>query len=211
MPASRHLTVERTARYLTRGPEDADEVWIALHGYAQRAAELLDALGLLDDGQRRIVAPEALSRFYRRGTDGEVGASWMTSADRDCEIRDYLHYLDALHEHLDLAGAERLCVLGFSQGAATAARWAVRGAADPNRLVLWAGGLPPDVEAAAFRDLRLTLVAGEDDRYVTPERLQRETQRLDEAGVSYRLVRFEGGHHIADAPLQRLLGGETSA
>jgi dienelactone hydrolase len=80
-----------------------------------------------------VVAPEALSRFYvdrgepAAGTPARVGATWMTREDREAEIADYVRYLDrALDAAAGRPGAAApaLGVLGFSQGAATACRWA---------------------------------------------------------------------------------------
>lgn len=200
-----HLSVRRTARYVTCGPQDAREVWLLLHGYGQRADDVLQAAQPLDDGKRLLVAPEALSRFYTRGTSGNVGASWMTRADREREIDDYLRYLDALHDQLGTATAEQLHVLGFSQGAATACRWAAQGASSPDQLVLWGGSVPPDVDPTALRALKLVLVVGTRDKYVTDERLRQEQERLDDSGVAYRLVRFEGGHRLAAVGWRALL------
>src|SRR5439155_5746399 len=96
------IDVRRTARYYALGPDDhsACELWFVLHGYGQLAAQFVRLFETLDDGTRRIVAPEALNRFYLIGAetapaaDRPVGATWMTREDRDHEIEDYLGYLD---------------------------------------------------------------------------------------------------------------------
>ncbi|MGD0483546.1 MAG: phospholipase, partial [Gemmatimonadales bacterium] len=133
-----HLTVERTARYFTIEPAEggaAREVWFGLHGYAQLAEKFLRVLEGLDDGTRLIVAPEALARFYLHPEPpptgvGHIGASWMTREDRLSEIADNVAYLDALARHVFRQIAREtvtLRVLGFSQGALAAARWAAQG------------------------------------------------------------------------------------
>ena len=102
-----------------------------------------------------IVAPEALNRFYlsreggRAGASARVGATWMTREDRLAEIDDYVRYLDDLHREITEGQQRknvRVTALGFSQGTATAARWLVHGTARIDRLVLWAGLLPPEIE-----------------------------------------------------------------
>src|SRR6266498_2722637 len=135
------LTVSRTARYFTLGRPDR-EVWFVLHGYGQLAALFLRHFEPLDDGTRLIVAPEGLSRFYLTEDPAErrVGASWMTREDRLTEIEDYVQYLDAVHA--DVVGSVdrslvKVRVLGFSQGAATACRWASTGASRVDRLIVW--------------------------------------------------------------------------
>jgi predicted esterase len=218
MPQEHHLTIPRTARYCTLGAEVRSpvEIWVVLHGYGQLAADFLEPFAALDDGRRLLVAPEGLSRFYleagSHGPESRVGASWMTREDRLSEIDDYVRYLDAVFEAacrpVDRAGA-RLTVLGFSQGTATASRWAMRGKVRVDRLVLWGGLLPPDVEPGAHRRALnacdVVLVAGDRDEYVTPARLAGQRAALDAAGVRYRLLAFEGGHRIEGNTLRQLV------
>src|SRR6059036_2375109 len=150
-----HIGVSRTARYFTLGNSSpgVGEVWFACHGYGQLAARFLEKLRVLDDGRRYLVAPEGLSRFYlsESPTERRVGATWMTREDRLSEIDDYVRYLDALHAEV-FARVERASVtlnlFGYSQGTATACRWAARGAARVDRLILWAGEVPPDLDLA---------------------------------------------------------------
>jgi predicted esterase len=211
-----HVRVSRTARYLSLGdPGPAiREVWFVLHGYGQLAARFLSGFAALADGSRLIVAPEALSRFYLDPAGREkVGASWMTREDRLNEIADYVRYLDAVSAEvlgrLD-RGAVRVHVLGFSQGTATASRWAAFGTPRVDRLVLWGGEVPPDLDLAAARErlasLDLELVVGSRDELYTPKVLARDEERLREAGIPHRVIRFQGGHEIDDAVLRRIGG-----
>ena len=136
------LTAPRTARYFTLGSDAAalGEVWFVLHGYGQLAARFLTGFAPIDDGTRLVVAPEALSRFYVDHANRKVGASWMTREDRLAEIDDYVRYLDAVRAEVLRDGTPRqssVHVLGFSQGAAAAARWTASGAGPVDRLVLW--------------------------------------------------------------------------
>jgi predicted esterase len=208
-----HLGVRRTARYFTLGPAAAGarEVWIVLHGYGQLAARFLRHFATLDDGARCLVAPEGLSRFYAEaGRNDKIGASWMTREDRLVEIDDYIRYLDALYDEVTIgtAGGERVTVLGFSQGTATAARWLAQGNARAGRLILWGGEVPPDLDLAAARDrwrnTDLTLVVGSEDSYITPKVLARDEQRLRAHGIAFRVERFDGGHEIVPDVLGRV-------
>jgi predicted esterase len=192
-------------------------VWLLLHGYGQLAAEFLETCAPLDDGRRLLVAPEALSRFYLHRTSPSVGASWMTREDRTAEIGDYVQFLDAVWRDVAAAagtgGAPHL--LGFSQGAATAARWAAVGSVPPARLVLWGGDVPPDLDLAdgrvaeRLRAAALTLVAGRADEYVTDKILARDGARLEAARIPYRVVRFEGGHVLPPGVLREVVEGAT--
>lgn len=202
-----HLSTTRTARYATLGdPVLAQEAWIVLHGYGQLAEYFIRPFRGLDDGTRLIAAPEALSRFYldAMSEHDRVGASWMTKADRTREIDDYVRYLDALYAQLvadGLSAAAPVYVLGFSQGTATACRWVARGDTRADRLILWAGGVPPDldldVHRALLQRLDLTLVIGTDDEYISEERIAKETTRLDDHDIAHQLIRFDGTHRIA--------------
>ena len=141
-----HLSVPRTARYYTLGDAGThvSEVWMVCHGYGQLAQPFLASFERVASPTRRIVAPEALSRFYldRQPPPNDrpprVGATWMTREDRDHEIADHVAYLDALHDLVRpaLPAAVRLRVLGFSQGVATVARWLALGRARADQLIL---------------------------------------------------------------------------
>jgi predicted esterase len=216
-----HIAIPRTARYYTLGQPGPGiaEVWFALHGYGQLAGRFVHELAPLDDGSRLIVAPEALSRFYlgevshRPASERRVGASWMTREDRLAEIDDQVRYLDAVYGEV-LQGIDRsrarVCIFGYSQGAAAAARWLARGTARAERLILWGGEVPPDLDLAVGRErftgLDLTLVAGTQDQFITTKILDRETQRLDAHAIPFHLITFEGGHEIDEAVLRRVAG-----
>lgn len=204
------LSVPRTARYATLGtPDDARAVWFVLHGYGQLAEYFIRPFASMAE-ERFIVAPEALSRFYTEGMRGRVGASWMTSAAREHEVRDYVAYLDALADHLRprWPGDAEVHLLGFSQGTATACRWAALGDTTVDRLTLWAGGVPPDLDLDAhgelLRRLELTLVIGTDDEYVSEDQVAAEEARLDASDIPHRTIRFDGPHRIDAEVLARV-------
>ena len=89
-----HLAVARNARYFTLGETGpaVDEIWFALHGYAQLAGAFARYCQPLAAPRRLVVVPEALSRFYLgdhtkpAGPDARIGASWMTREDRQADI-----------------------------------------------------------------------------------------------------------------------------
>jgi predicted esterase len=222
MIEERHLAVRRSARYYVDGDPGGAmrDVWIACHGYGQLAAEFITQFEPLRRPGRVVVAPEGLSRFYFEGgfhgPGSKVGATWMTREDRLAEIEDYVGYLDALHDavfaHADRK-AVRLTVLGFSQGTATVSRWVTRGKARPNRLILWGGLLPPDLDLgeaqAALARLELVLVAGRRDRFVDDEKLSAQLATLAGHGITPRAVRHPGGHRLNAKLLADLAGGGT--
>jgi predicted esterase len=205
-----HLSVPRTARFFTLGNEATPtELWFVLHGYGQLAARFIRHFEPLDDGSRLVVAPEGLSRFYIEANHADkIGASWMTQEDRLVEIADYVRYLDAVYAAVGGATAPRVVVFGFSQGTATAARWLATGTARADRLILWGGEVPPDLDLAAARarwpETGVTLVAGNTDPFITAKVLARDEARLRENGIVYQVERFEGGHELVPDVVRRI-------
>ncbi len=214
-----HITVNRTARYFTLGSFSANlrQVWFVCHGYGQLARFFLRNFRCLDDGTRLIVAPEALSRFYLNRTSGRVGATWMTREDRLNEIQDYIAYLNNLSEKIITqvdVNKIQFNILGFSQGTATVMRWICSGKIKPDQVILWAGGIPPEIDLGVYRDLfrhcSLKLVIGEQDEYITPTRVQETEERLKSNGIPYRLIPFRGRHQLNGKILEQLASEENS-
>lgn len=214
-PRQHRITVPRTARYFTLGGESgAREVWVVLHGFGQLAERFLPWFAPAASAERLIVAPEALSRYYTDHVARKVGATWMTSEDRPAEIADYVRYLDlVVADVLARAGVQaspRIEIHGFSQGAATASRWVAFGEVLPARLLLWGGGLPPDLDLArhgpALERANLALVIGDRDEFISEEAVSEQAARLAAAGIRFDLRRFRGGHVIPRPPLEEMAG-----
>lgn len=199
------------------GPEPgpaARELWYVLHGQAMRATQILEMASVLDDGTRLLVAPEALNRHYigpAVSRDAPIGATWMTRAERESEIRDYVAYLDTVHARMRerFGGATApVTILGFSQGGAAAVRWVASGAIRPKHLVVWASSLPPEVDWRVLLTrqpgLRVTYVCGTRDKFITPKVLDAQHAILREAGVPFDAVAFDGGHRLDDRTLAAL-------
>jgi len=192
------------------------DLWFVLHGHGQLSAYFIRHFAPLDDGTRLVVAPEALNRFYLDNTtwhgskQARVGATWMTREDREADIDHYVHYLDALYAQLmgQLTGPRpRIVVLGFSQGVATACRWLARGQARADTLVLWAGPMPIEMDAASSTPLarmRILRVMGEADDMGSPEAMRAEDTRYAAMGIQAETVRFAGGHQIDEGTLLKL-------
>lgn len=218
-PVVRHLEVTRTARYVLVGDEDRPpaELWVVLHGYRQLAGRFLRPFHGLATTGRWIVAPEALNRFYlddgsgRHGPDARVGATWMTRDDREADIGDYVRYLDRLHTHLveGLDSLPALGVLGFSQGAHTAARWATLGSVPPARVVLWGAYLPDDLDperaSARLGRTDLVMVQGASDPHRDPELEARQEDRLRALGLDPTRIEHGGGHELEPERLRDVL------
>ena len=209
---SHRLVVPKTARYLTKGSEspEPDEVWFLCHGYGQLADEFIGQAGALASPRRWLVAPEALSRFYHED-HVRIGASWMTREEREHEMEDYLRYWELLCAQIfALVERERsrVVLLGFSQGAATAARFAARGGTPVDHLVLWGAALPPELDdpdsLAPLGRMRVTLVRGRRDRLFSESAHDEQRERLKRHGISFTEESFGGGHRLDDETLLRV-------
>ncbi len=222
-PHAHHIRVQRTARYYTLGgrPDVAPSaLWFVLHGYGQLAAGFVRFFADLAGDDSVVIAPEAMNRFYSVSIDAApahqrpVGATWMTREDRESEVADYVEYLDGVYDAVSggsLSPGARVNVIGFSQGAATAARWVAHGRVPATRLILWGGLVPPDADLAhgpsALRGVPLTIVLGSRDHYVSDAALDEDVARLARAGINPTVVRFEGGHAVSRAVLKQVAAG----
>ncbi len=202
-----HFSTSRSARYFTLGsPEQAADVWFVCHGYGQLASRFLERFRPIEAERRCIVAPEGLSRFYltESPTERRVGASWMTREDRLHEIDDYVRYLDGVYAQV-VPRTVRVTALGFSQGTATACRWTALGSSRVDRLIVWGGEVPPDLDLKRLRVPSLTLVYGTRDEFFTPKIIAASESRLREHKIAYELVPFDGGHEVDEATLRLLI------
>jgi predicted esterase len=157
---------------------------------------------------RRLIAPEALSRFYQQsGNTRVVGASWMTREDRDHEIIDQHGYLDQVYD-AHLADVPHWQVHAFSQGVPTAFRWLLSRPRRPGVLVCWGSHAPIDIDLGQLKEAlagwQVHYVVGDRDRYVEPASISADAARLRAAGIAVELHRFNGGHRIDDGVLAEL-------
>ncbi len=197
-----HLRIYRQARYCTIGAlnNETSNVWFVCHfnGLAERG--------------HYVVAPEGLSRFYLKGYEGRVGATWMTKEDRETDIEDYVVYLDALYDQIfDKIPREnvKVHILGFSQGAATISRWIALGKVELETWILWAGLFPHDLTFEVNREKLLNaktfLVYGDQDPFRDEEKIRERNQLVAKEGLNYEAIQFEGGHNIPEETLIGLL------
>ncbi len=210
----KYIKVEKNARYFVLGApsEKIKSVWFVLHGYGQLAEDFIKYFKLAVNESALVVAPEALNRFYLKGFGGKTGATWMTKEEREKEINDYVNYLDSIYDEVIKYGLftpAKVTVLGFSQGTATACRWIANGKSKVNRLILWGGGIPHDVELRSseklLNSIRLEIVVGDKDEFISKDQIKKEINRLEENKINYKLHKFNGGHEIKAEILQQLV------
>lgn len=195
------IVVEKTAHYYSLGNiSTAKTLWFVLHGYGYNANYFIHKFDGIADEENFVVAPEGLSKFYVSGVSGRVGASWMTKENREDEIQDYLNYLNSLYETLlsqiDLIEV-KVNVIGFSQGGATAARWVSDNKIKCANFILWASVFPDDMEFEVLKtQTNSFLLYGDDDEYVTQERIDKQKAILEKANINCKLIEFKGKHDV---------------
>lgn len=214
-----NLQFNYRARYYKIGEIniDSQQVWFVMHGYGQLAQYFIKKFKLLQHKDVCVIAPEGLSRFYLEdiptrvaGGSNRVGATWMTKENREMDIENYINYLQAIYD-IELMGKANahVTLLGFSQGAATATRWAISNRLKFNRFVLWAGMFPPDMNFETGKNVlgnkEVVTVYGASDPFITVERKEEMKMLCERLQVAPKQILFEGGHDINDEALQQLI------
>jgi len=202
------VDVTRSLRYAIRNAASTPVHLIyLLHGYGQLAHYFLRKVEHLFPENVCFVAPEGMHRFYQSGTAGRVGASWMTREARELDITENTHALNKLHEQLEATlQPQKIIVIGFSQGGATAARWIADGKVNTDCFISWASVYPPDLgfpEQATFQPSKNLFVLGTSDQFFNEEAVEQASKDYLQRG--FEIVRFEGGHDLDAAVLEHLI------
>lgn len=205
MSKKHNIPVTKTATYYSLGDiASAKTIWFVLHGYGYSAKHFITKFEPILNNNIAVIAPEGLSKFYLGGVEGRVGASWMTKEDREGEIADYINYLNQLYNaileinnHPDL----KINIVGFSQGGATGSRWLANGKINCNNFILWASIFPDDMDLKVISTINTFFLYGNNDKYVTQERVQKQKELLDKSGITIKTTIFEGKHDIPESIL----------
>jgi predicted esterase len=199
-----HLIVPKTFRYFTEGdPTQARTLLYVLHGYGQLAEYFIRKFQF-PGNDYFIVAPEGMHRFYLSGSSGRVGASWMTKEERESDISDNLRFLDTLHKEITADRTfERIMILGFSQGGATAARWHYKGEIKADHLLIWASVFPPDLsideEINEVGSSKNIFFIGDQDEYYSADEQIEQLQLYRSKG--FESIHYTGKHDISSEVL----------
>ncbi len=200
------LTCSKTFRYFTFGnPDDAKYILYVLHGYGQLAEYFIRKFHDLGNNYF-IVAPEGMHRFYLKGSNGRVGASWMTKEARELDISDTQNWLNHLKKEIDSNYSfQKEIVLGFSQGGATAARWTTINSI-PNQ-IYWANVFPTDIDPKSIiskeNNVNKHFAIGTQDEYFNSEE-QLSTLSFY-ANLGFKTHIFNDSHTIDNITLKEIL------
>lgn len=202
----------KTYRYESLNSDKQPKIVLyALHGYGQLAKYFIRKFNAVPEDYL-IIAPEGMHRFYLEGTNGKVGASWMTKEAREIDISDNIHWLNALdHEISSKYNIKQRILLGFSQGGATAIRWKLNAHHPFNKTIIWASDFPPDMEPKIneFKgDSSNYFVLGEEDEYFSGERQSQIISFFESA--DFKIKTFTGRHHIDESILLEVLNDKNN-
>ena len=178
---------------------------IALHGYGQLVKYFIRKFEAFSS-EYLIVCPEGPHRFYLKGSSGRVGASWMTKEAREMDIADNVHWLNDLLDELKQSYTpDSITLLGFSQGAATAARWYQQNPELFDQLILWAAVFPPDLERGSFPIIpSMHFVLGNQDEYY--QGVEAEILKNNYLDLGFKVHAYEGTHDIDSKVVAEIFG-----
>lgn len=179
--------------------ESTERIWIVFHGYGMLSKYFIRKFDILDTRKNLIIAPQALSKFYLKGHSGRVGASWMTREDRLTEIDNQLRLIDTiLKKEVHATNEHEIILLGFSQGTATACRYAAHANFNFSKLVLWSGGFPEDLDPLSTEKWigDIELFYGLEDEYLSEEKIKAQEELLKKFKLDYKIHEFASGHRI---------------
>lgn len=193
-----------TSYYAVQKPEMITEktpLIVALHGWGQRSAPFLKTLSPLKGIGALVVAPQAPHQFYMDTATKKVGCNWLTAYQKEQSIEDINRYLDTLIKHLVTEYkliAPRIFLMGFSQGASVAYRFAVSGLVQPAGLIACGADIPPDViEKLPLQPAFPVLLAqGKEDSLVQEAVFEANQRILCEVNYPFEEFRYDGGHEI---------------
>jgi predicted esterase len=132
----------------------------------------------------------------------------MTRENREMDIQNYLTYLDNIYKKEIADKKIPVTILGFSQGSATATRWALSDNIKFDRLILWSGIFPPDMNFESghkiLENKETFLVYGKQDPFLNDSRFAEMKMLTEKLGVEVKQITFEGEHEIDVPTLSRL-------
>jgi predicted esterase len=186
-----------------------ENIWMIFHGYGQLAEDFKERFSCLDTDENVLLFPQGLSKFYLKGIDKKIGASWMTAYEREADIDNYVRYIQGIYQLEVYPYNCQLNILGFSQGVHTASRWIYKENIDYSKLIVWGAGLASEVDARIvdqyFSMGKNIFVIGDQDRYIGSEELKSLKKRYSSIGLKYDLIEYHGGHDIYPDILTTLL------
>ncbi|MDT0607356.1 alpha/beta hydrolase [Croceitalea rosinachiae] len=188
---------------------DTKNVWIVFHGMGFLSRYFLKHFRFLNVNENYIICPQAPSKYYLKDDFKHVGASWLTKEDTSQETKNVLNYIDAVLFTANIPKDVNIILFGFSQGVSIAMRWLVSRKFNCDKLVLYAGGIPNEIEPKDIFFLSQTevkIIYGDSDKYLTPKRLAIENKKIKLLfGKKADVINFNGGHEIKQELFEKIM------
>lgn len=199
----KHVELSFKAPYSTLNEltEKTERVWLAFHGYGQLAQFFIKKFSSLDSEKNFIIAPQGLSKYYLEGFYGRVGASWMTKEDRLTDIHNQYSYIDSVMKDVGDVSSKKLVYFGFSQGTATMGRYAGHAKIPFEKMIIWAGTFPPDIDPTEYHyqsgKEEIHYFTSKKDPFFKEEMIANQNEVvLKTLGREPILHWYEGGHQV---------------
>lgn len=192
-------TITNSYSTLNTLTKSTKNVWFVCHGMGYLSRYFLKYFKGLNIDENYIIAPQASSKYYIQPGFKHVGASWLTKENTVKDTGNVMRNFDAILEAENIPNGINLIVFGYSQGVSVALRFVSKRQLQCAQLVLHSGGIPDELQAKdfAFSKAKVSLICGENDEYLTEERLQSETKKaLDLFNDNLNVIMFDGKHEV---------------
>ncbi|MEL6389746.1 MAG: dienelactone hydrolase family protein [Bacteroidota bacterium] len=207
-----YIQTTKMARYSTYGQisPKTKYFWMVLHGSNMLCEQMLYKFSDFDPEEHFVIAPEALSRFYKDRFGGDVLAAWMTRRDRLQEIADIATYLTALWEmHVSqVASSCRRIAMGFSQGGTMLYRWLHAAPISLDFTICYSGWIPEDIDLnqakTDWADVAQLFTYGESDHLLTQERMTQVSDIIKRNQLNLTIEPYDGEHRVSRDQLYSL-------
>jgi predicted esterase len=199
------IRIQKSVPLLTDLPDDQLPFWIFLHGYAQNIKAFSEPIFNAFSGKINLIFPQAPSHFYRKGTNGELSASWMTKHYREYDMQDQIDYLTSVIQNF-IPNNKKVSFFGFSQGAPVATRIAEKFPGKIDRIVLWSGNTDPKTfDQLDFIGRKITIehIHGDTDKFVEKHRWEEYFEMLKKGQILYSRKIYNGGHFFDESLLKK--------
>lgn len=204
-------TASNSYQTLNTFTKDTKNIWIVLHGLGYLSRYFIRHFDMLLPKENYIIAPQAPSKYYLNNKYRRVGASWLTKENTNTEIENTLNYLDQVYQQEKITSNHNVIILGFSQGVSIASRWVGLRKVPCQHLVLYAGGIPNELNKEHFlplinEDVKITCIVGDKDEYINESARILGAKRIDTLfNKKAKQIVFDGTHEIKKEIILALL------
>ncbi|MGB5189705.1 alpha/beta hydrolase [Robiginitalea sp.] len=200
------LSIQASHPYetLNQWTPDTKRVWVVFHGIGYLSRYFLRHFHHLDPRENYIIAPQAPALYYLDQTYTHIGASWLTRENTRLYMDNLLQLLDELWNSEKIHTAPSLVLMGYSQGVSVLCRWIVARKLKCERLLLYAGRVPEELNAEDFEHLapqtKVDFFLGDKDPFVTSELRAGLKDRMELLfGDRLEVNEFSGGHTVINS------------